>query len=121
MPASTPGSYHSANQPTSAGFVPLDPKKPVAFPLISTLLEWSTEYFREPQMRPNDPDEPGSADYNSRLWRRNRNEKIIADNQPLKANAAGSKWIRPQGFLNNQTQPPKMTFHQFDDHLRRCR
>ncbi|OCT50168.1 WD repeat-containing protein mip1 [Cladophialophora carrionii] len=113
----TPGSYHSAQQPTSAGFVPLDPKKPPAFPLVSTLLEWSTEYFREPQMRPNDPDEPGSADYNSRLWRRNRNEKIIADNQPLKAVAGSSRWVRPQGFLNNQTQPMKMTFHQFDDHL----
>jgi regulator-associated protein of mTOR len=68
-------------------------------------------------MRPNDPDEPGSADYNSRLWRRNRNEKIIADNQPLKAVASSSKWIRTQGSLNNHTQPMKMTFHQFDDHL----
>ena len=113
----TSGSYHSAYQPTSAGFVPLDAKKQPIFPLRSTLLEWSTEYFREPQMRPNDPDEPGSADYNSRLWRRNRNEKIIADSQPLKAVAGSSKWTRHQGFLNNQTQPMKMTFHQFDDHL----
>jgi regulatory associated protein of mTOR len=114
---STLGVYHSAQQPASAGFVPLDPKKPIAFPLVSTLMEWSTEYFREPQMRPNDPDEPGSAEYNSRLWRRNRNEKIIADNQPLKSVAGSSKWVRSQGFLNNHTQPMKMTFHQFDDHL----
>ena len=113
----TSGSYQSARQPPSAGFLPVDPKKPLTFPLKSTLLEWSTEYFREPQMRPNDPDEPGSADYNSRLWRRNRNEKIIADNQPLKSVASSSKWIRPQGFLNNHTQPMKMAFHQFDDHL----
>lgn len=114
---STPGSYHSAALPVSAGFVPLDPKKKPTVPLQSHLLDWSTEYFREPQMRPNDPDEPGSADYNSRLWRRNRNEKIIADNQPLKALSGSSRWTRLEGFLNNHSQPMKMTFHQFDDHL----
>lgn len=113
----TVGTYHSANLPTSAGFVPFDPKIKQRIPLQSTLLEWSTEYFREPQMRPNDPDEPGSADYNSRLWRRNRNEKIIADNQPLKGVAGGSKWTRLEGFLNNHSQPLRLSFHQFDDHL----
>ncbi|KAK5269146.1 Target of rapamycin complex 1 subunit kog1 [Exophiala xenobiotica] len=111
------GHYLSAVLPTSAGFVPLDPKKKQYLPLQSTLLEWSTEYFREPQMRANDPDEPGSADYNSRLWRRNRNEKIIADNQPLKGVAGSSKWARLEGFLNNQNQPMRLAFHQFDDHL----
>ncbi|KIX07904.1 uncharacterized protein Z518_02558 [Rhinocladiella mackenziei CBS 650.93] len=115
--SSTSGSYQPAPLPLSAGFVPLDPNIKRRTPLQSTLLEWSTEYFREPQMRPNDPDEPGSADYNSRLWRRNRNEKIIADNQPLKGVAGSSKWTRLEGFLNNQNQPMKMTFHQFDDHL----
>ncbi|KAJ4520517.1 Target of rapamycin complex 1 subunit kog1 [Exophiala dermatitidis] len=114
---STSGTYHPAHMPTSAGFTPLDPKVKQSIPLQSALLEWSTEYFREPQMRPNDPDEPGSADYNSRLWRRNRNEKIIADNQPLKGVAGSSKWTRLQGFLNNQNQPMNLVFHQFDDHL----
>ena len=109
--------YQAAPQPLSAGFVALDPKKKQTMPLQSSLLEWSTEYFREPQMRPNDPDEPGSAEYNSRLWRRTRNERIIADNQPLKSMAGSSKWTRLEGFLNNQSQPTKMTFHQFDDHL----
>ncbi|KAJ9645640.1 Target of rapamycin complex 1 subunit kog1 [Knufia peltigerae] len=111
------GPYQSAVLPTSAGFVALDPKKKGHLPLTSTLLEWSTEYFREPQMRPNDPDEPGSADYNSRLWRRNRNEKIIADNQPLKGIAGSTKWTRLEGFLNNHNQPMRLAFHQFDDHL----
>jgi regulator-associated protein of mTOR len=113
----TTGAYQSAHLPPSAGFVPLDPTVKQRIPLQSTLVEWSTEYFREPQMRPNDPDEPGSADYNSRLWRRNRNEKIIADNQPLKAVAGSSKWTRLEGFLNNHNQPMRLTFHQFDDHL----
>lgn len=114
---STSGPYHPAHLPSSAGFTPLDPKVKPRIPLQSTLLEWSTEYFREPQMRPNDPDEPGSADYNSRLWRRNRNERIIADNQPLKGIAGNSKWTRLEGFLNNQSQPMNLAFHQFDDHL----
>lgn len=113
----TGGSYQSATLPISAGFTPLDPKVKRWIPLQSLLLEWSTEYFREPQMRPNDPDEPGSADYNSRLWRRNRNEKIIADNQPLKGVAGSSRWTRLEGFLNNHNQPMRLVFHQFDDHL----
>lgn len=68
-------------------------------------------------MRPNDPDEPGSADYNSRLWRRTRNEKIIAETQPLKSVAASSKWTHLAAFINNGTQPTGLTFHQFDPHL----
>lgn len=109
--------YHSATLPPSAGSVAHDQSSRPTLPLKSTLLQWSTEYFREPQMRPNDPDEPGSADYNSRLYRRTRNERIIADNQPLKSVAASSKWTRLEAFLNNGTQPMRMTFHQFDSHL----
>ena len=119
------GSYHIAPVPHPAGYLP--PVKPSkeqaakapqpAIPLTSNLLEWSTEYFREPQMRAHDPDEPGSADYNQRLWRRTRNEKIISESQPLKSAAGSSKWTRLEGFISNPTQPMRMTFHQFDDHL----
>ena len=75
------------------------------------------QYFREPQMKPNEPDEPGSADYNQRLWRRGRNERIIAENQPLKERAGTSQWKNVTKFLNNNSQPSKMCFHQFEDHL----
>lgn len=68
-------------------------------------------------MKATDPDEPGSSDYNERLWRRNRNEKIIADTQPLKEKAGSSKWDAPTCLLNNPTQPANMSFHQFEDHL----
>ena len=68
-------------------------------------------------MKPNEPDEPGSSDYNQRLWRRTRNERIIADNQPLKDKAGSSKWEKVTAFLNNQSQPMRMSFHQFEDHL----
>lgn len=117
-PVSRLSGYHPAVTPTSPGFDPEDGStKPVSLPLQSTLLEWSTEYFREPQMKPNEHDEPGSADYNQRLWRRGRNERIIAETQPLKAAAGSSKWVRLEGFLNNQSQPMRLAFHQFDDHL----
>lgn len=113
------GQYHQAPFPTTAGFslIKAGMKEHPSLPLQSTLIQWSTEYFREPQMRPNDPDEPGSADYNQRLWRRTRNERIIADNQPLKSIAASTKWTRLDGFIHNGTQPTRMTFHQFDSHL----
>lgn len=80
-----------------------------------TVREW--QYFREPQMKPNEPDEPGSEDYNQRLWRRSRNERIIADNQPLKEKAGTSQWKTVTKFINNNSQPVKMIFHQFEDHL----
>jgi regulator-associated protein of mTOR len=79
--------------------------------------EKPTQYFREPQMKPNEPDEPGSADYNQRLWRRVRNEKIIGENQPLKRKAGTSRWDTSTALLNNGSQPMKMCFHQFEDHL----
>ena len=86
-------------------------------PLEDVLTERELQYFREPQMKPNEPDEPGSADYNSRLWRRTRNERIIAENQPLKEKAGTSRWERLDALLNNQSQPMRLRFHQFEDHL----
>ncbi|KKA23528.1 Meiotic regulator-interacting protein [Rasamsonia emersonii CBS 393.64] len=109
--------YHQAPTPTSRGFEPRDPLAPPVIPLKSRFLEWSTEYFREPQMKPNEPDEPGSADYNERLWRRSRNEKIIAETQPLKEKAGSSRWQHSMALLTNDTQPMKLCFHQFEDQL----
>ena len=116
-PATRLSAYHPAVTPTSPGFDPSDYSSPVSLPLPSALLDWSTEYFREPQMKASEPDQPGSADYNQRLWRRSRNERIIGGTQPLKAAAGSSKWVRLDGFLNNQSQPMRLAFHQFDDHL----
>jgi regulator-associated protein of mTOR len=68
-------------------------------------------------MKPTEADEPGSTDYNGRLWRRNRNDKIIAETQPLKDVAVSNRWDVPRGYFDNLSQPMKMTFHQFEDHL----
>ncbi|KAE8449010.1 hypothetical protein EG329_008598 [Mollisiaceae sp. DMI_Dod_QoI] len=115
--ATTPGMYHAAKEPMSGDFQPRDMSIPPAIPLESTFFEWSIEYFREPQMKPNEAEEPGSTDYNERLWRRSRNEAILRDTQPQKEIAGSGKWTTATGFFNNQSQPSKMTFHQFEDHL----
>ncbi|KAL6237731.1 hypothetical protein BDW75DRAFT_203571 [Aspergillus navahoensis] len=113
-PATT---YQQAPVPTSRGFERREPSVVPSIPLMSRFLDWSTEYFREPQMKPNEPDEPGSADYNERLWRRSRNEKIISETQPLKGKAGSSRWDNSIALLSNSTQPLKMCFHQFEDHI----
>ncbi|KAJ5094524.1 Armadillo-like helical [Penicillium angulare] len=134
--------YHLAPTPTSRGFQNRDTEGIPIIPLKSRFLDWSTEvtpeifpkiklaqlelyghlltiekYFREPQMKPNEPDEPGSSDYNERLWRRSRNEKIIAETQPLKGKAGTSRWETSIAPLSNSSQPSKMCFHQFEDHI----
>ncbi|CAK1358784.1 WD repeat-containing protein mip1 [Cercospora beticola] len=86
-------------------------------PLKSTFFDWSASYFREPQMRPSEADEPGSRDYNERLWRRNRNDKIIASTQPLKEAAGSQAWDKPCGYFGIGAAPVKMVFHQFENHL----
>lgn len=141
-PLTLTGGYQQAKIPNSRGFKSRDLTDTPVLPLKSRFLDWSTEvfltfrisiseaycltndkflmlrqYFREPQMKPNEPDEPGSADYNQRLWRRSRNERIIADNQPLKEKAGSSRWEVATHLLNNTSQPMKMVFHQFEDHL----
>ena len=68
-------------------------------------------------MKTNEPDEPGSDDYNARLWRRNRNEKTLYTTQPLKSLAGSSKWETPSGSLANGSQPMRLCFHQFEEHL----
>lgn len=134
--------YQQAPSPASRGLMPRGPAIMSAIPLMSRFLDWSTEvspatlrlmcrqynedyeqlltivqYFREPQMKPNEPDEPGSADYNERLWRRSRNEQIVTDTQPLKAQAGTSRWDNSTALLLNSSQPMKMCFHQFEDHI----
>lgn len=68
-------------------------------------------------MKPNEADEPGSLDYNQRLWRRTRNDRIIIETQPLKEQAASSRWDHPVALFNNLCQPTRLMFHQFENHL----
>lgn len=109
--------YNTAPEPVSGAYRARDLTKLPTLPLPSKFLDWSIEYFREPQMKPSEADEPGSTEYNERLWRRSRNENILRETQPLKQMAGSHKWNNQLGIVNNGAQPSKMTFHQFEDHL----
>ncbi|CAK7273083.1 Target of rapamycin complex 1 subunit kog1 [Sporothrix epigloea] len=114
---STTSPYNVAKEPVSAGFEHRSADQAPKLPLPSTLLDWSTEYFREPQMRLMEAEEPGSTEYNERLWRRARNEGTLRDTQPQKQYAGSHKWTNQLGIINNGSQPSRMAFHQFEDHL----
>ena len=134
---STTAKYQKAKVPVPKGFKECDPGDVVTLPLESVFFDWSIEvidwcfikefetrnnadneeYFQEPQMRPNEPDEPGSDDYNNRLWRRARNDKIMVTTQPLKDIASSKPWNINTAFFDNKAQPMRMCFHQFEDHL----
>ena len=87
-------------------------------PLKSDFFDWSTEYFQRPQMKDAEAEEPGSLEYNKRLWRRTRNEQIINETQPLKEIAGVSHWQNTLALLDNEGhQPMKLLFHQFEPHL----
>ena len=109
--------YIEAKAPVVRDFEPRDLTQPPQIPIISSFFTWSSSYFREPQMRPSEADEPGSVDWNERLWRRNRNDRIIASTQPLKEVASTGRWNVPAGILTNGASPMKMVFHQFENHL----
>ncbi|PSK34930.1 WD repeat-containing protein mip1 [Elsinoe australis] len=114
-PAAT--NYPEARPASTPGFIPRDLTVPPSIPLQSTFVTFSISYFREPQMRPAEADEPGSMDFNERIWRRSRNDRIIASTQPLKDLATSGRWNAPAGVLANNAPVAKVVFHQFEPHL----
>ncbi|KAI9719535.1 MAG: hypothetical protein M1828_006164 [Chrysothrix sp. TS-e1954] len=109
--------HQPAKFPTPRHYTPRSPQEASQIPLRSVFFDWSLEYFREPQMRSSENEEPGSEEYNGRLWRRTRNEKILEKTQRLKEHAGSSRWDNSIGFFDNGTQPLRMSFHQYDNHL----
>ena len=90
---------------------------PTEMPLKSTYFAWACEYFTEPQMKRDECEEPGSVDYNERLWRRTRNENIIFTTQEQKGMASNNPWSTSRGTFDNILQPTNLLFHQFESHL----
>ncbi|RUS18731.1 hypothetical protein BC937DRAFT_88408 [Endogone sp. FLAS-F59071] len=86
-------------------------------PLKSEFYDWSCEFFTEPQMRPAESEEPGSVNYNERLWRRIRNEKITYETQALREYAGKSRWDEQITMLHSDTDTTHLLFHQFEPHL----
>ena len=107
--------YGSNPKPKTPRFVPRVRKDgyPI-LPFTSKFLEYSSEYFQESQLGPKEEDEPGSEEYMRRIWRRNRNEAIIAATQPQKSLALEGDWKNIVVRLNNVTQPKLLKFTQFE-------
>lgn len=112
-----PASYPALHVPPPRSYVPPTTTPEPIIPIQSKFFEWAIEYFREPQMASPESDEPGSTDYNARLWRRNRNDRIISKTQTLKEIGGSTEWNKPKGFWDNRTQPVKLCWHQFEDQL----
>lgn len=90
---------------------------PIVLPLKSSFLDYSREYFQEPQMKKRESDEPGSLEYVARLWRRNRNETIIQETQGQKQLSLYGDWSHKVCTLDNITQPKLLTFTQFENFI----
>ncbi|PWN27133.1 hypothetical protein BDZ90DRAFT_232692 [Jaminaea rosea] len=99
-------------------------------PLKSRLFGWCSEYYREPQMKPAESEEPGSVKYNVQTWKRQRNERIVAQSQvqvdaAFSSSSASStpggkgqaKWTQPVSTLRSGAPPYSMVMHQFEPHL----
>ncbi|SCV02479.1 LAME_0H01464g1_1 [Lachancea meyersii CBS 8951] len=93
------------------------PKSHLEVPLTSSFLNYSREYFQEPQMKKQEADEPGSVEYTSRLWRKNRNEKIIQRTQAQKKLALYGDWSNNLACLENKSQPKILKFSQFENYI----
>ncbi|SCU79614.1 LADA_0B01948g1_1 [Lachancea dasiensis] len=86
-------------------------------PLKSTFLDYSREYFQEPQMKKQEADEPGSTEHTARLWRKNRNETIIQRTQAQKKLSLYGDWSNNIAVLENKTQPKILKFCQFENYV----
>ena len=109
--------YHQYEEPVCGGFEPRKMSQMPELPLKSTFLDWSVQYFRERQIHLDEADEPGSTEYNQRMWRRSRNEAILRQTQPQKQHAGSHKWDKQLALLDNKSQPSCIAFHQFEDHM----
>ncbi|KAF8940131.1 raptor N-terminal caspase like domain-containing protein [Dissophora ornata] len=103
---------------TASANGPADPNHPESRPqLESVFYDWCCEYFLEPQMKGVEGDEPGSVNYNERLWRRVRNEKIIYECHPQRDQAGSSKWDTVIKSVNNESAAMHLVMHSYEPHM----
>ncbi|KAJ3493649.1 hypothetical protein NLJ89_g10966 [Agrocybe chaxingu] len=88
-----------------------------ALPLKSNFYDWCAEYFKEPQMRQTEADEPGSVQYNYQVWRQMRNEQVIKETQAQSLVSASCRWDLPVASVSIQGHPLTLAFHSYDQHL----
>ncbi|KAI0931160.1 hypothetical protein AcV5_005293 [Taiwanofungus camphoratus] len=86
-------------------------------PLKSRFYDWCCEYFKEPQMRQPEAEEPGSVQYNHQVWRQQRNEQVLANTRSQVKVASSCKWDRPVTSIQVSGLPVQLAFHAYDPHL----
>ncbi|KAI0327680.1 hypothetical protein GY45DRAFT_1327330 [Cubamyces sp. BRFM 1775] len=86
-------------------------------PLKSRFYDWCCEYFKEPQMRQPEADEPGSVQYNYQVWRQQRNEQVMEDTHKQALEAPRCRWDKPVTTIQVSGLPLSLAFHAFDPHL----
>ncbi|KAH9056937.1 raptor N-terminal caspase like domain-containing protein [Lactarius vividus] len=86
-------------------------------PLKSRFFDWCCEYFKEPQMRQAEADEPGSLEYNYQAWRQQRNEQVLSETLNQAEIAFGRPWDKAVTTLHIQGVPLSMAFHAYDPHI----
>ncbi|KDR78409.1 hypothetical protein GALMADRAFT_245577 [Galerina marginata CBS 339.88] len=87
-------------------------------PLKSTFYDWCAEYFKEPQMRQTEADEPGSVQYNYQVWRQLRNDQVIKETDAQAPLAENGHWDRPVATLTIPGgHPLTMAFHSYDKQI----
>lgn len=83
-------------------------------PLRSGFFDWAVEYFREPQMKAPDNEEPGSVTYNQQAWRHVRNENQVERSRQNEDYAAHHRWNEDLGTIHNDAWPLQLAFHAHD-------
>lgn len=101
----------------SALRTPETPTSHHGLPLNSNLYDWAAVYFTEPQLHSPEPDEPGSERYLERLYRKDRNERILAVTQRQKDLAIQGTWNNQLAALSCVESPSKILFAQFEPQL----
>ncbi|KAI9513093.1 hypothetical protein F5148DRAFT_1273335 [Russula earlei] len=86
-------------------------------PLKSCFFDWCCEYFKEPQMRQAEADEPGSLEYNYQAWRHQRNEQVLSETRNQAEIAFNRPWDKAVTTLQIQSVPLSIAFHAYDPHV----
>jgi regulator-associated protein of mTOR len=86
-------------------------------PLRSDFYDWTMQYFKQPQMRVPDTQEPGSKEYNEQSWRQQRNHGIVETSRTSDGLASHSPWTKDLGRLPNDSWPSIVQFHSFEPQL----
>ncbi|KAJ3570758.1 hypothetical protein NP233_g4189 [Leucocoprinus birnbaumii] len=120
-PSNSTFSRDSGDSSTSGGSVILGLGTGVGvrdvLPLRSMFYDWCCEYFKEPQMRQTEAEEPGSMQYNYQMWRHSRNEKATSETKEQANTAEFCRWDRPVATIQTGGYPLTMAFHSFDQQM----